>query len=184
MDIMQLLQSGRTAEALELLTRQLSAKPDDILALALYARVMASQGRPEVAVGALHKIISLDQKSGNAWFGLAELARERGDHAEAVRCYKNASECLPDNAVAPYHLGLLYAMHGHPAEARLAYRTALERNREFVEALINLGNLDFQAQDFAAAKTCYEKALAIEPQRAEALAAMALVEQQLAAAAS
>lgn len=169
MDILQLLQSGRTAEAVNVLTRHLSSRPDDVLALALYSRVMASQGNKTRAVAALRKIIALDPQSGNAWFGLAEIARGRKDFAEAERCYQQAIRLLPDDAVAPYHFGLMLAGLERVAEARRAYGFALARNPHFPEALVNLGNLEFLAGNYGVAKSHYLAALEARPGTPEAM---------------
>ncbi len=175
MHIMELLQSGRTDEAMAILMRQLTANPDDVLALTLLARILASQGRQNLAVTALQKIISLEPQSGNAYFGLAELARIRGDSAEAERCYKKTIEFSVDDAIAPFHLGLMLAELGRQAEARVAYELAIQRNPLFSEALINLGNLDFLAGKYDDAKTLYLQALNITSGQALALHGLGLI---------
>lgn len=169
MNIFEMLQNGRTQEALTLLTGHLSAKPDDMQALALYSRVMASQGNRKQAIAALHKIVALDPDSGNAWFGLAEMARAGSDYAEAERCYRRAILLLPQDVTAPYHLGLMLASLNRLTEAKTAYEIALTRNPEMSEALVNLGNLDFLAGKFDDAESHYLNALKNRPGMPEAL---------------
>lgn len=175
MQIMELLQSGRTDEAMAILMRHLTARPNDVPALALLARILASQGRQNLAVSALQKIISLDPKSGNAYFGLAEMARSRGDFKEAERCYQKTIEFSVNDAVAPYHLGLMLTELDRQAEAKMAYKAAIERNPNFTEAIINLGNLDFLAGDCDAAKAHYLRALEIESEQPFALNGLGLI---------
>lgn len=161
MDILKLLQAGKTAEAIAQLNRHLSSNPNDAQALLLLARVLASQGSIDKAIPLLVKITEIAPDCGEAHFGIAELERTRGNSDAARFSYEKAIRYLPSDPIPPYNLATLLHQTGFNKEGRLAYEEALQRNPKFAEAIINLGNMDFHEKKFDSAEARYKLALEI-----------------------
>lgn len=159
MDVLKLLQAGKTADAIAQLNRHLSSNPTDIQALLLLARILASQGSIDKAISLLVKTAEIAPDCGEAHFGIAELERARGNFDTATSSYEKAIRFLPSDPIPPYNLATLLHQTGFYKEERLAYEKALQRNPKFVEAIINLGNLDFDERKFDTAEARYKSAI-------------------------
>lgn len=71
-------------------------------------------------------------------------------------------------------LGVLYARYGVMDQAEKQFRSVLEQ-REFVPALVNLGNIRFLQSDMETARNYYERAYSQQPNNAKVLLALAKV---------
>ena len=76
---------------------------------------------------------------------------KEGKYAEAVKSFEEATAALPDNAKAWNHLGLGYQYAGDPKRAAQAYQKALTLDRNLAEARFNLGSLNLDQNNLAAA---------------------------------
>jgi tetratricopeptide (TPR) repeat protein len=76
-------------------------------------------------------------------------------------------------AGAAYCLGNALSVLGRFDEAIAAYRDALELHPEFVECWKNLGSVYHNRGDHQAARSAYERALALQPRKFEALYSLA-----------
>ena len=76
-------------------------------------------------------------------------------------------------------LGVLYARYGKNEEAEEEFEKALSKDRYYVPALVNLGNIYYLSRDLTRAKTYYERAFNVEPTNSTALLAVARVNHDL-----
>lgn len=76
---------------------------------------------------------------------------------EALRRLQDFAAVVPDNATLQLLLGNLQLYEGNEQQAAVHYRRAVEIN-DAAGAHVNLGNLHFLQNDFAAAMTEYQKA--------------------------
>ena len=72
-------------------------------------------------------------------------------------------------------LGLLYEKQGLKTEAEKQYRAALETDKKFEPALMALGNLAFQTNDYRSAEKHYERVLKANPKSGGANNNLAMV---------
>jgi tetratricopeptide (TPR) repeat protein len=102
-----------------------------------------------------------------AWRALSFLAEVAGQHGEAQRYVEQALECAPSDPWSLYQAGRLRAEDEDVAGARTAFLGALEQDLDFVDALAALGEMAFKMGDFDDAERYLERAVAIEPERAD-----------------
>lgn len=100
-------------------------------------------------------------------------ALDEGDPARAVILLREALDADPSLAAAWNNLGVALARLGRPGEAKGAFEKALERGGENADILINLGYVLHQAGDHTGARLALARALALDPSRADARAALA-----------
>ena len=102
-------------------------------------------------------------------FEQAELAESRGEHDAAARLYETCTQADRSDPIAPFNLGNIRLNQGAHAEASLAYRHALARDPNFVEARYNL-SLAYEAtrQPKQAVKEL-RRVLELDPSYADAL---------------
>ncbi len=89
-----------------------------------------------------------------------------------LRDFLSQQEAEPDNHLAPYQAGLIFARLGEYEQAVNSYRTALERFPNFPQAFFNMGAAFHSMASFAEAETAYRKALEIDPDDSETWANM------------
>ena len=76
-------------------------------------------------------------------------------------------------------LGVLYARYGLVDKAEKEFMRILEKNKDYVPALLNLGNINFMRDDMTKAKVLYDKAAAGDPDNPDALLCIARVNHEL-----
>jgi len=76
-------------------------------------------------------------------------------------------------------LGVLYARYGLVDKAEKEFMRILEKNKDYVPALLNLGNINFMREDMTKAKVLYDKAAAGDPDNPDALLCVARVNHEL-----
>jgi tetratricopeptide (TPR) repeat protein len=90
---------------------------------------------------------------------------EQSYYPEALRRMQELAALVPDNAVVQLLLGNLELQEGNERQAQIHYRHSVELH-DNAGAHVNLGNINFQQNDFTAAITEYEKAEALDPKLA------------------
>jgi arylsulfatase A-like enzyme/Tfp pilus assembly protein PilF len=108
---------------------------------------------------------------------LARLLHRRGRVAEALALLAGAEKSLDPATLDVY--GTLLAESGRQAEARTAFRRALELDSGRAEVLLHLGMLSLREKDPAAAREWFTKSLAAQPVAPGTLAALGLAQAQL-----
>ena len=92
-----------------------------------------------------HAAPSPEQAARNQEFSEhAQEAIDRGDYDQArLELLQLASE-VPASAEAQQRLGMVLQLEGRLTEAEACYRAALQRDPDYVEALIGLGQVEAQ----------------------------------------
>ena len=140
----------------------LRGKPDDTTA----RRVLSGIGLQRAAAGDLElagRIFRALRVADPAEFShtanLALVEKELGNPDRAVALYLEAEEAFPFNARLPNDRGLLLMGLGREEEALGAFREALDRDPEFLDALENMGAYSRLRGEYDAAKRSFLRAL-------------------------
>jgi tetratricopeptide (TPR) repeat protein len=98
----------------------------------------------------------------------AQQAIDHGDYEQA-KVDLLALVCqMPGSPEAQQRLGTILQLEGRLAEAEAYFHAALERDPDYVEALIGLGQVEAQRGDTLAAIKRFETAIEIDPHRSKA----------------
>src|SRR4051812_29111912 len=90
-----LARQGKTAEAIELVTKELAARPDDADARELRAGLYLSANEPEKALADLNHVIRLDPKAARAIDRRGDIYLRLGKMTEAVADFDRFLELTP-----------------------------------------------------------------------------------------
>ncbi len=117
------------------------------------------------AVDHYQKALALrpDYWGSHARLGFAYLKMGRVD--DAVAAYMHATVLQPDNAQALQMLGTAYVAQGDLPRARDSYSKAIALRPDSM-SFLNLGTIEFDSGDFAAAKRSYARAVDLDEGRA------------------
>ncbi|HET7434701.1 MAG TPA: tetratricopeptide repeat protein [Thermoanaerobaculia bacterium] len=91
---------------------------------------------------------------------------EQSYNPDALRRLQEVTSVAPDNAMLQVLLGNLQTFEGNDDQAAVHYRRAIELNKAYAGAHVNLGNLHFMNNEFQAAITEYEEAQRLDPKLA------------------
>ncbi len=137
------------------------------------AVVLERQGDTEAAARQLEQALALAPAHPHAHGGLGRLRLMQGRHAEARRHFEAALAALPGMPAALEGLGAVSRLQGRHAEAAHWYGLLLEQDpddaaawSQRADSLLQIGRLDEVA-------TAAERALALDPARAQAYAVLA-----------
>lgn len=93
-------------------------------------------------------------------------SNEQSYQPEALRRLQELIAVVPDRAMLHVLLGNLQSFEGNDDQAGVHYRRAIELQRGYAGAHVNLGNLHFLDNEFQAAMTEYARAQASDPKLA------------------
>jgi tetratricopeptide (TPR) repeat protein len=98
----------------------------------------------------------------------AQEAIDRGDYEQARRELLQLATLVPSSAETQQRLGMVLQLEQRLPEAEACFRMALQRDPDYVEALIGLGQVEALRGDVAAALKHLETAIEIDPHLAKA----------------
>jgi protein O-GlcNAc transferase len=116
---------------------------------------------PGQAADAWRSAIAADSRNAEAHFLLGNLARERGQAAEAIASYEAALDGAPDNTSVLNNLGLALEGNGARDRAIACYGRVLAIDPNHADALGNLANAQFGRDDFSNAAKSYDRLFTI-----------------------
>jgi tetratricopeptide (TPR) repeat protein len=90
------LRMGRPAQALQLFERVLRMRRGHTRALGGRARALTMSGREQEALDELNLALNASPEDAALWLLKGSLLEERGRHANALRCYDQALDILPE----------------------------------------------------------------------------------------
>ncbi|TWT41765.1 Tetratricopeptide repeat protein [Phycisphaerae bacterium RAS1] len=142
----------------------------------LAARVLAGRGNADAAIAALEESVRLAPDAG-AYGALARLLAGAGRVIRARECYEQATRLSPRQVEHWVGLGMCCEQAADPDGAVRAYTEALRIDGSRAEIHNQLGILYAKRGDAAAARRCFERALAVKPDYASARANLQRVSQ-------
>lgn len=150
-------------EALGLLTRAVSLKPDYGDALCNLAKTLHAQGKFDEAATRYKQALDVTPDKEELYFYLGVTFQAHGNIDEALEAYQKAIALQPNFAAALYNLGALLQQQGKADEAIPYYERAVLVHPTLTAALYNLGAIHTAAHRYAAAAKWYRWALGIDP---------------------
>jgi|GEM_PF-461960 len=127
------------------------------------------QGKFQDAYDNLNKSTNANPRYVPALNEMGVLLETFGKYPEAAYYYREAMKLSPGDAVAVYNLGAAEGKGGALDSAIVHLEQALELDSLFWQAWLNLGNCNFQLQDFPAAESCYRQAEELNPENPDIL---------------
>jgi len=166
-------------EALQILSRVESMRPEDEVVLLDVGNLLREAGDGEAAARVYRRAVFAESRpqrqargvKGAEAFNAAghELAR-RGDHEGSAQAFRKAVERDPSFAPGYSNLGIALAQLDRLEDAERAFRQAIEVGPGRAEAHNNLGYLYLQTGQPDRALPLFRRAIALEPEYAEARA--------------
>ncbi len=120
-------------------------------------------GALAVAEKAASDVLAVAPKQGDAWMLLGIIAADRGNHEEAIRCYRQALESMPDDPEVSVNLAISVSILGKKTEAAALLEKTLRRRPDSAQAWYNLGVIKQEQGKSAEAADAYRRALSIRP---------------------
>lgn len=160
------LQSGRFAQAEELLSRLLDSDADNFNALYIAGVVQSLQRRLQKAVDYFYRALALNSDNGLLQYNLAAALSELGRDDEAMPHHERAAALVPNDPDVWVNYGRSLSKLARRQEALDCYARALQRQPSHVQALSNQGALLTDMGRFEEALASFEKALTIDPKMA------------------
>ncbi|MCS7033300.1 MAG: tetratricopeptide repeat protein [Phycisphaerae bacterium] len=127
------LQSGRAAEAAELIQRSLQISPG-FAAFNNLATAFRVLNRPDEAIACLDRSIQLNPNHPDALWNLGTLLAARGQHEPAVRAFTRLLQLQPRHPKAHFLLGSSLAELSYLERSVHAFRAHLQLQPDHVEA--------------------------------------------------
>jgi tetratricopeptide (TPR) repeat protein len=158
-----LMQEGRSREALELLESAVREYPDVDYAWLAYGMTLMSLKDFATAEGAFRKALRISPAMADAHFNLGLALFEQGKYEEAAGAFRRAGELQRSDARSPYNLGQCLKEMGKRPEATEAFRAALKAKPQFAEAHRDLGELLAEDGKDALAREHLREAVKLAP---------------------
>jgi protein O-GlcNAc transferase len=164
-----LSQTGRHAEALANLPREVVVHSGSTLLLVALAGSLLATGDADAAVPCLQQALTVDPTCPEAHNTLGAAYLAQGRILEAVLALRAAIQHRPDFADAFYNLGRTLQAADMPADALAAYNSALRLRPGHFQALLNLGFALRALGRLDEAASSFRKAMATRPDYSEAM---------------
>ncbi len=135
------------------------------------ANVYVKHEKYEAAVRALERVQKYSTSDAHAAAvsaGLAKIALDQGNAAQAIVRYEKAVQLGLGTAEIYHNLGIAYMQSRDGENALKQFHSALEVNADLPESLVMLGVLYAANNDFEASKTYYQQAIELSPKAAVA----------------
>ncbi|MEG4106786.1 tetratricopeptide repeat protein [Microcoleus sp. S13_C5] len=164
------LVEGKIKEAIAACQQALKIRPDFIYAYVTLGNALQAVGKTEAAIRSYSQALELQPNFAEVRANIGSMYFKMGRLEEAIAHYQQAIALSPDLAGAHWNLGKVYHQHGNIEAAIACFKRTSELNPQLVGAdfHFNLGNRLFSQGKRDEAIECYEKAIAIKPDWAEA----------------
>jgi tetratricopeptide (TPR) repeat protein len=173
---------GRYEQAGALFRRALAVRPESPDATLNLGIVLDDQGRTEEAMAQAEKALKLRPGDPDALVFLARLLEKQGLLEAAGGRLREAIRSAPDHVAARQNLGNLLVKQGRLEEAIQQFGAALQFKLDDPSLFVALGNAQGRRGDWDAALACFQKALNLDPNSADARNGLAAVRQMRSAA--
>ncbi len=161
------IQTGQAQSAVEWLSKAISLAPADPAAYGLRGVALRAVGSHELALKDFDRTILLNPKAVDAYFNRANALRSAGRYNESIADYQRAHTLDPARLDIMNNLAGAYTQVGEWAMASDTFEKLLKR-REMPDSYYNLGLVKCELQLFPDALKCFEAAIRLKPDYAEA----------------
>ena len=96
-------------------------------------------------------------------FQMGRIMSHRGDAPGAIEYLERAVDMDPQHSRALFALAMQNSLHGNDDEAVRLYERSLAKPPYFMGAMLNLGLLYEDQENYSAARYCFEKVLSFDP---------------------
>lgn len=127
-----------------------------------------AQGRLEDAEATLRSVVSEGAGRAEYSYQMGCILSDRGDTYGAVEYFERAADMDPRHSRALFRLAAENAVRGNDDEAIRLYERSLSKPPYYLGALLNLGLLYEDQQNYSAAAYCFRRILDVEPTHARA----------------
>ncbi|BEV71641.1 hypothetical protein THUN1379_11230 [Paludibacterium sp. THUN1379] len=162
-DLLLLLRGGQAVLALPHALAQTRRTPQDAAVWKLAALVQRACGLLLQAQDSLQQALQLAAQDAELHFNLANLLRERGEHAGAEQAFRQALALDGGHVPCLNNLALLLDDLGRGDEAEHCLRLALQRQPAWPALHNNLGEHLARHGKFQAALRCHLQAISLQP---------------------
>jgi predicted O-linked N-acetylglucosamine transferase (SPINDLY family) len=170
------LQEGRLEQAQELITAALRTNPEHPAALNNLGMVYLRKGDLELAYGQFERAVKLQEDFSDGLANLGTVLRQLGRPRDALVPLRRAHSDNPQLAMVCNLIGACLMDTGELHAAVKIFEAATLAEPDEADGWANLAIALNSIGEFARAKTCADKAVAIRPGSSAALAARAAVE--------
>ncbi|HUT94238.1 MAG TPA: tetratricopeptide repeat protein [Thermoguttaceae bacterium] len=136
-----LADDGKTEEAKAHFTKILDVQPDHARAHSGLADVLRVEGRLQQAVDHYRRALHREPNLYEAHVNLGLILLETGELDEAVEHLAEAARLEPEDPLASFYYGHALYRQGKLEEAVRYYQRTMERNPDFVPALLDLASI-------------------------------------------
>jgi len=120
------------------------------------------------AAAACREALTLHASNPRAWHLSGIVHAQQAQFEQAVECFQQATDLDTSNSLYPYNLALAYKELERCKESMDAYREAIARRPDFLEARNNLANALVQERNSEAAILAFRELVAMFPEHADA----------------
>lgn len=166
---LQLMQSGRMADAIGALQALLAREPNNATAWANLGVALKNAGRADEGIAALENAVRLSPQMPELWYNLGNARTAARRWSAAVAAFEQAITLRPDLGPAWFNLGNARREEGLLEEAARAFEKALTLEPGLAMAWTNLGNVRRTQGRLDDAIAAHERALGLAPNNANAL---------------
>jgi len=167
-EILQLAQSGQTAEAIKKCDRAIKKKPRDADLLLLAASLYAQNSQYEKIIDYCLQAIKVEPKNTNALYNLTVAYLFSDDYENTIKYTLPLIKLDKKHAKAYANLGLAYWHTGDLEQAKENALTALKLDPKIATNHNNLGLIYKSLNEIDTAISYFKQAIQLDPQLAEA----------------
>ena len=160
---MDMCDTGRYSEALELACPLISANPQDPDIVRLHGACLSYQGNHEEAAVLWEKLEALEGPTQNLLHNRACTLDALLRHEEALEIIDLAIEKEPETALNHFTRGMINEHLGKLELAVIDYLNAITRDHDFMDAVVNLAEVAEHCQMVSATLVCVEELLTEQP---------------------
>ena len=161
------LQSGRVAQAIDLIHRSVVIQPG-FAAFNNLGQALRGAARTDEALACFDRSIQLQPDHPDAYLHAARLLIARNQHEPAMRLLQRAAQVAPDHPEAHFWLGVCSAQLDYLERAAAAFRRHLELKPDHAEGFGRLATVLTRLSRHPQAVAAAERAVALAPHLADA----------------
>ncbi len=154
---------GRHAEAVAEFEEAAKRGYDEIACKLRKAGAIRASGQIDEAEKLLRSVASQAASRAEYSFQMGCILADRGDTFGAVEYFERAVDMDPHHSRALFWLAAENALRGNDEDAIRLYEQALSKPPYFVGAMLNLGLLYEDCENYSAAAYCFRKILEFDP---------------------